>query len=1048
MYCTNPRKPSAIHNLLADVVEASGGSRQLIKILNRIGCVSSTDTHDRFVTFQAEQQRNRSLWEDLNNTVFSIASTDNFDILQCYSAVYSGNQKRSYHGTTVQIVQPHLSLSYANNTTTSSIQGTSQTSNVSIGESSLENMLRRRVRNPSPSSSPHKVGKVGPKRPRTVIVRNIISSFQESPEHARRPHNMTIEYYKLSQAEKQELQCIHENLVTYAIQRKASETDNNEWVICDYRQFLVTNATLTNSPSRIHYLELVDEHADSDEAMLQVVEDLLDKYLVNHHQKWLVLVGDGKTYQHLMRLKKQYGEALSSLLIFPGDWHILKNYQEVIMKVYYVPGLKEIAKESGYRGKALQSLETAQSFKRTHHFLFQAWEALTQVMLSAFLVETNNSNLLHTVQVELLKLIQTHCHPVDILKNIQAITNNSFTHEEFMKYLEMKSMNDNTWKLWVDFVVKDCFVYIALYTAIRGRDWKLRVASLKLMAPLFYAFDRQNYERIIPDHLHNILTFPSEILQHLQAGGFAVNITDQKWHSVAIDEAHEMCVNKDLKSAISRPTQAYLQKTSLFFNYRIKLLKHFKAQLFLDDESSPTQFNSIIEKTTASGKVYQNIKRMVHVINNADLLPVHIPKNRGLINTFTTQKATQEQLHDMLQFQTLGEEALDRYITHFIIGIPSTSSSLRRHKVLTMASPKITKRKLSQKDKENKLVTTCLRRRLAWCNRTSIPYNSSEEQYSLYPRALADENGNPHKGSKSIWTDKFKKRYVLSDPQVFYSKLPLGWTPEVAIIDTMFLINTKPLRSMKTITEYTKLIFNRFVAEYFLAGVKQVHLIFDKPQRQTFNPKQFEQSCRDSNKVSSQHTHINFTPNQKPPNTWQEYINCRKCKRSIIEAIGLSILQTGRFLLQPNQEIVLAGCFSGEDEDSAVLVNSGNISVSTMIHEYDTNSEEADCRIWRHATCCSANNVLIYSPDTDVYNIGLHYLSTASSKQYIIQINVINAISKEYIFLNHLHTAFFNDPDLSSIVKPNLLNTLQTLFICTGCDFVSFFKQIGKASFF
>ena len=26
MYCTNPRKPSAIHNLLADVVEASGGS--------------------------------------------------------------------------------------------------------------------------------------------------------------------------------------------------------------------------------------------------------------------------------------------------------------------------------------------------------------------------------------------------------------------------------------------------------------------------------------------------------------------------------------------------------------------------------------------------------------------------------------------------------------------------------------------------------------------------------------------------------------------------------------------------------------------------------------------------------------------------------------------------------------------------------------------------------------------------------------------------------------------------------------------------------------
>ncbi len=52
-----------------------------------------------------------------------------------------------------------------------------------------------------------------------------------------------------------------------------------------------------------------------------------------------------------MRLKKQYGEALEKLLIFPGDWHILKNYQEVSMKLYYIPGLKEIAIGSGYRGR-------------------------------------------------------------------------------------------------------------------------------------------------------------------------------------------------------------------------------------------------------------------------------------------------------------------------------------------------------------------------------------------------------------------------------------------------------------------------------------------------------------------------------------------------------------------------------------------------------------------------------------------------------------------------------------------------------------------------
>ena len=66
--------------------------------------------------------------------------------------------------------------------------------------------------------------------------------------------------------------------------------------------------------------------------MSLVAEDLLG---------WVVLVSDGKTYKHLINIKKQYSTALQKLLIFPGDWHILKIYQPILMKVYYVAGLKE-----------------------------------------------------------------------------------------------------------------------------------------------------------------------------------------------------------------------------------------------------------------------------------------------------------------------------------------------------------------------------------------------------------------------------------------------------------------------------------------------------------------------------------------------------------------------------------------------------------------------------------------------------------------------------------------------------------------------------------
>ena len=43
LFCKHP-KPTLIHNILADAVEVTSGSRQLLQILNRLGHTSSPDT--------------------------------------------------------------------------------------------------------------------------------------------------------------------------------------------------------------------------------------------------------------------------------------------------------------------------------------------------------------------------------------------------------------------------------------------------------------------------------------------------------------------------------------------------------------------------------------------------------------------------------------------------------------------------------------------------------------------------------------------------------------------------------------------------------------------------------------------------------------------------------------------------------------------------------------------------------------------------------------------------------------------------------------------
>ena len=98
------------HVILSDFVEASSGSAQLITVLNRLGAVASKSSLNRHIMKHSAKHLEEGLLKLLKNDVFTVATVDNIDFLQSNAAVYAGSQHRSWHGTSVQVVQPQSGL--------------------------------------------------------------------------------------------------------------------------------------------------------------------------------------------------------------------------------------------------------------------------------------------------------------------------------------------------------------------------------------------------------------------------------------------------------------------------------------------------------------------------------------------------------------------------------------------------------------------------------------------------------------------------------------------------------------------------------------------------------------------------------------------------------------------------------------------------------------------------------------------------------------------------------------------------------------------------
>eukprot|EP00117_Sycon_ciliatum_P041621 scpid79628/ scgid4628/ len=399
--------------------------------------------------------------------------------------------------------------------------------------------------------------------------------------------------------------------------------------------------------ANVVYLGLLDKPADSKETIKLVLDQLYVTYGIGKQLQWILVVGDGKTYDLLLKLQNEYGSELAWLVPFPGDWHTLKAIQPCLLKVYWDAGLKSMAKAMGYKGEGLTSLERCSNFRKCHEFLLLTHEAIGREIQTAYAMANGNTK--------------------------------SGTFQEVKEFAE--SQDDDLWLFWRNFYYRDAPSYISLWVAIRTGNWDMRIMALKLVAPMFHSLDRTNYLRLVPQHLAHLASMPSTILEPLRRGGFSVSLTGSYFNSVAFDEAHEMCINRDMKMAMVKTDSAYVDRMTFYLPHRAHMLSNFQEQLrFAADEDEPT-----------------------------------------------TE--------------------------------PMSAPPRRQQRLRTFAPATKRKRPISQKERDHKLVTTCLKRRLAWSQFQGQYASGVGEQLLLAPRALTEDGITPRKGVKSTITKVYEERW-------------------------------------------------------------------------------------------------------------------------------------------------------------------------------------------------------------------------------------------------------------------------------------------------
>ncbi|CAG2204294.1 unnamed protein product [Mytilus edulis] len=362
---TNSQCVQPLHLLCTDIADKfSNSSSTFLSINARLGAGISKDSLRRYITNRCREleKKQRYIFSDS----FIVASFDNLDKNQAYSVVCAGKDRSGFHGTTIQTVVPKPS----------------QKMNMFDDSNLISNL-----NHVNQTSIEHDISEVPNSRDRKLekgIIQKLVNPDDKfglpQVKKQNKFSDMSPSDLKETAAEISEWDEFYRSVTKYGFSKNFFKKENI--VLPGIKTFFSIPVESTEK-SDFSSVAILDETADSKDTVLKVLNILYDKFQVGQLTNYVIVVGDGKSYDHLIKLKSEYGEQMDWVLAYPGDWHILKNVLPIFVKIYFDAGLRQLATKH-HHGATLKVLTECSKFAVTHRFFIQAWEAVMRHQVKSF----------------------------------------------------------------------------------------------------------------------------------------------------------------------------------------------------------------------------------------------------------------------------------------------------------------------------------------------------------------------------------------------------------------------------------------------------------------------------------------------------------------------------------------------------------------------------------------------------------------------------------------------------------------------------------------